>query len=71
MLDILTIILKYVAIWILAPMMLGFFVMFAMVYLFNAESDKKPAFEVKFAQSNWVQRDLIGNTTERVHTIML
>jgi hypothetical protein len=71
MLEIMTTILNYIAIWILAPMILGFFVMLASVYLVKDESNTTPAVEVKFAQSGWVQRDLVGNTIERVSTVVL
>lgn len=71
LLDIAIMVLKYIFIWIIAPMLLGFLAMLAILYIYNDGSSRSPAMGVKIAQSDWLQRDCIGNATERVYSLML
>ncbi|KAF2444686.1 hypothetical protein P171DRAFT_280444 [Karstenula rhodostoma CBS 690.94] len=70
-LDIAKTVLKYIAIWVLAPILLGFLAMLAILYFSNDGLSKSPVMGVKVTQSDWVQRNWIGNTTQRGYAVTL
>ncbi|KAF9740296.1 hypothetical protein PMIN01_02931 [Paraphaeosphaeria minitans] len=69
-LHIATIILKYIAIWVLVPMLLGFHAMLAILYIFNDGPSEPRAMGAEVAHSDWVERDWIGNATSRWYTVI-
>ncbi|KAK7191255.1 hypothetical protein PSPO01_02564 [Paraphaeosphaeria sporulosa] len=67
--NVATTILIYITIWILAPMLVGFLALLAILHIFN-DGPSKPRMGVKVAHFDWMQKDWTGNITGRGHTVI-